>query len=266
MSSTPLPSSSLVAPPAPLDVLVVEDDRMFRELLAYHLHAQGWTVRTAADGDEALAVCAERRPDVVVLDVMLPALGGYEACATLRRLYDPSPGVVMLTARTDEADTVMGLEVGADDYVVKPCRPREIVARIRALSRRIAPRVTDATATAPSELPAGETPPAPDGEVLERGRLRVDPRARRVTVDGRGVRLTPTEFALLAFLARAPARVYSRTELLERVWSSTRRGDGRNVDCHVTRLRRKLELAGLVPAPIEASHGAGYAFVLAPVS
>ncbi|HZS37560.1 MAG TPA: response regulator transcription factor [Polyangia bacterium] len=234
-----------------LDLLFVEDDAALRDVLRMHLEAEGWTLRLAEDGDAALAACAERLPGLVVLDVMLPKRSGLEVCAALRALYHPSPGVLMLTARDTELDVILGFEVGADDYVIKPCRPRELVARVRALARRLG--------GAPAR--ASGAPPRPaQSDAIDRGPLRIDLAARRVTVGAQPLRLTPTELELLAFLARAPDRVFSRAQLLEEVFDSTNEGYARNVDCHVTRLRRKLEAAGLDPAPIRTVHGAGYCF------
>lgn len=237
------------APAAALDLLLVEDDPVLREVLALHLRGEGWTVRETGDGAAALGLCAERLPDVAVLDVMLPGRSGIELCAALRALYQPSPGVILVTARASEADVVLGLEVGADDYVVKPCRPREVVARVRALARRLAP-------------PPPPPPRAAPVEVLERGPLRINIASRRVSVGRSVVRLTPMEFELLAFLARAPERVFSRGQLLQSLWDVSNEGYERNVDCHVTRVRKKLEGAGLSAPVIETVHGVGYCFVL----
>jgi DNA-binding response OmpR family regulator len=231
-----------------VDLLLVEDDAGLGDVLRLHLAAEGWAVRVATDGEAALAACAQSLPDVVVLDVMLPRRSGLEVCAALRALYHPSPGVVMLTARDSELDVILGFEVGADDYVIKPSRPRELVARVRALLRRI------------ERAPAA--PVAERAEALVHGALSIDVDARRVTVGGELLKLTPTEYTLLVHLARIPARVFSRQELLAAVFDSAHEGYARNVDCHVTRLRRKLEAAGLMPAPIRTVHGAGYAFEL----
>jgi DNA-binding response OmpR family regulator len=237
-----------------VDVLLVEDDPPLREVLAAHLRARGWRVVGCDDGLRALELCRELRPDVVVLDVMLPGCSGLDVCARLRSAPGSSPGVVMLTARDAELDVIMGLDVGADDYVTKPCRPREVVARVHALMRRLG-RATSATPTAAS------------ADVIDRGPLRVEVGARRVTVLGRPVKLIPTEFALLALLAKEPERVFTRMTLLASIWSSTHEAYARNVDCHVTRLRRKLEAAGLATAPIQTCYGAGYAFgPVAPVA
>lgn len=224
-----------------LSVMVVEDDPVLREVIALHLGAAGCEVRAAGEGDEALRMCAARLPAVLVLDVMLPGRSGLEVCAALRATWDPSPGVVLLTARGEEADVLEGLGAGADDYVIKPCRPREVVARVQALARRLRGASGGARR-------------------LSRGALCVDLDARTVTARGATLRLTATEFALLAHLARSPGVVHPRMDLLREVWDSELPAYARNVDCHVTRLRRKLEAAGVPGAVIESVHGVGYRF------
>lgn len=242
----------------PLDLLVVEDDPVLREVLELHLRAESWTVRGAADGLAALERCQERRPDIAILDVNLPGRSGIEVCATLRAAYHPSPGVIFVTARGGEMDVILGLEVGADDYVVKPCRPREVVARVRSLARRLRrPQAPPSPEAAPTPALAPRLDEAP----LQLGRLHIDVVARRVQVGRAPVRLTPTEFALLHHLARAPDRVFTRAQLLSAVWETDNEGYQRNVDCHVTRLRKKLESAGLAPPPIETIHGVGYRYL-----
>jgi DNA-binding response OmpR family regulator len=240
----------------PTDVLIVEDDPALGDVMAVHLAAEGWDVRRATDGEAALAMCADRLPDLVVLDIMLPRRSGLEVCAALRALYHPSPGVVMVTARDSELDVILGFEVGADDYVLKPFRPRELLARVRAVIRRLGRAAPAAPATAA---------PAPEaarkaGTTVVHGALTIDVDARRVTVDDLTVKLTPTEFELLLFLARTPQRAWSRKQLLEEVFDSTHEGYSRNVDSHVMRLRKKIELAGLTPAPIRTVQGTGYCF------
>lgn len=232
-----------------LDLLLVEDDPALRDVLSLHFAAEGWGVRVAETGEAALACCAERLPDLVVLDVMLPERSGLEVCAALRALYHPSPGVVIVSARDSEIDIIIGLEVGADDYVVKPCRPREVTARVKALVRRL-------------DRGSVEAPPVgtAKSDVIVHGALRIEPSARAVTVRGSAVKLTPSEYALLLYLARAPAQVFGRLEILEHVFDSTNESYARNVDSHVKRLRRKLELAGLTPAPIRTVHGSGYSW------
>lgn len=228
----------------PLDVMVVEDDPLLCELLAARLSGEGWAVRSTTRGDEAVRLALQKRPDILVLDVMLPGLTGIEVCKRVRDAYTPPPGVVFVSALGSELDVIMGFDVGADDYVVKPCRPSEIVARVRALARRV--------------RPCGEA--LRGGRTVTVGGLRVDSDRHQASVDGRPVRLTPTEFALLAELARNQGRVFSRVDLLAAVWETSHEGYARNVDCHITRLRRKLEIAGLSHVPIQTVHGVGYTF------
>jgi len=227
-------------------ILVVEDDDALRDVLVMTLSDEGFEVRAVGDGEAALAACAERLPDLVVLDVMLPMRGGIEACALLRRTYSPSPGVVMVSARGAELDVVLGLDVGADDYVLKPCRPRELVARVHAVARRLGPL---------------RGVPAVSGreDVIARGELRIDELERKVRVLDTELTLTPSEFALLVFLARHPGRVFTRLELLEQVFDTSLEAYSRNVDSHIARIRKKLEQAGMSP-PIRTVHGVGYAF------
>jgi DNA-binding response OmpR family regulator len=220
-------------------ILLVEDDQALREVTALHLESAGYAVTAVADGEAALVACAAARPDVVVLDLMLPGRDGLAICRELRASYHPSPGVVMVTARGTEADMVIGLDAGADDYVVKPFAPAVLLARLAALCRRL------------------HGPGAGD----QRARwndLQVDLRTRRALAKGLALNLTPTEFALLAQFCAHPGVVLTRRQLLQDVFGTTNEGYARNVDCHVTRLRRKLETAGLTPAPIHAITGVGY--------
>ncbi len=227
-----------------LSVLLVEDDAPLAHALSVNLAAEGWFVRSAHTVASALAAVHDSLPDVVLLDRMLPDGDGLSLCVALRAAR-PTPGVIVLTARGGEADVVLGLDQGADDYVVKPCRPRELVARVRAVLRRKAPA------------------PGPD-DVLIRGRLRIDSTRRRAWVGDDELALTPTEHELLAVLAREPGRVYARLDLLAVVFDSTHPGYARNVDCHVARLRRKLAAAGLEPNPVKTTHRMGYRFEVEP--
>jgi DNA-binding response OmpR family regulator len=211
------------------------------ELLAGYLGREGWHVESAADGPGALEAVRRLDPDVVVLDVMLPGLDGVEVCRRLRTFSDAY--VLMLTARGEEIDRIVGLTVGADDYLVKPFSPREVVARIRALLRR--PR-RDAGAEAPP--PAGA---APDG-------LELDEARHTVRVDGAAVELTALEFNLLAALARDPGIVVARGALLDALWGPGYAGDDHLVDVHVANLRRKLGDEPAVPRFIETVRGVGY--------
>lgn len=227
--------------PSEIDVLVVEDDPVMRELIALHLRAAGFSVRECESGSSALDECRRTVPSALVLDVMLPGMSGLELCAELRAQFEPTPGVVMLTARGDETDVIAGFSAGADDYVIKPCRPREVVARVQALTRRLQLQRAKAVSSR-----------------IERGPIAIDLSTRSVTVRGAPVKLTATELALLVRLAREPGVAHARMDLLREVFDSELEAYARNVDCHITRLRRKLEGAGLVPAPIETVHGVGY--------
>jgi two-component system response regulator MprA len=220
-------------------ILLVEDDLALREVTEMHLVNAGYTVQSVGDGEAALEAAAAMRPDVVVLDLMLPKLPGLDVCRELRARYAPSPGVVMVTARGSEADMVVGLDAGADDYVVKPFAPPILLARIAALCRRLGVRKVDDDDVSWSDI-------------------RIDMKTRKVVVRGKTLTLTPTELTLLARLCAEPGVVLSRKQLLEDVFGTNNEGYARNVDCHVTRLRRKLEAAGMTPAPIHAVHGAGY--------
>ncbi len=226
------------APAAPVGrglVLVVEDDRAIAELVGLYLRREGFGVQVATEGRGALDLVARLHPVAVVLDVGLPGLDGVEVCRRLRAADDWTP-VVFVTARDDEVDRIVGLELGADDYVTKPFSPRELVARIRAVLRR--------AAGAPVRH-----------EVLAVGRVRVRVDQRRVQVDDREVALTATEFALLAHLMRAPSRVFTREQLLGAVWGYAAAAGTRTVDVHVAQLRAKLGPA----SPIRTVRGTGYA-------
>jgi DNA-binding response OmpR family regulator len=218
-------------------VLVVEDERTIAQALADRLTAEGFAVRQEYDGRAAVAAAAEWSPDVVVLDVMLPGLDGHEVC---RRIQADRPlPVLMLTARDDETDILVGLGVGADDYLTKPFSMRELVARVRVLLRRV-DRAAELAARTPPELVAGS--------------LRIDQAARRVTSAGVDVHLTPTEFDLLACLAARPGTVLTREQLLAEVWGWREASGTRTVDSHVKSLRGKLG-ADL----LRTVHGVGYA-------
>jgi DNA-binding response OmpR family regulator len=224
----------------PLDILVVDDEPMVREVVARYLERDGLRVHEAADGDQAAAWLASNRPALVVLDIMLP---GVDGLALLRRLRaDGDVPVILLTARAEEVDRVVGLELGADDYVVKPFSPRELAVRVRNLLRRTAR-------------------PAVDGAVLRFGSLSIDPSAREVTMDGDLVTLTPKEFDLLLVLARSPRQVFSRRDLLQLVWDSAPEyQDPATVTVHVGRLRQKLETDPDHPRWIDTVWGVGYRF------
>jgi two-component system alkaline phosphatase synthesis response regulator PhoP len=221
-------------------ILVVDDERHIVDLLRLYLEKEGWGVVSAGDGDEALALHARHDPDLVILDLMLPKKDGFEVCRELRRRGDTP--ILMLTARSDDIDSIVGLELGADDYVTKPFNPRALVARIKAILRR-----TDATWR-------GNRP-------IEVGALRIDPRRREATVNDRRLDLRPREFDLLAALARDPGVVLTRDALLEDVWGTDFPGETRTVDVHVAEVRKQLGRDG---PPIETMRGLGYRLVPPP--
>ena len=222
----------------PLRVLVVDDEVALAGVVANYLQREGFDTRLVHDGSVAVAVAREWRPDLVVLDVMLPGIDGVEVCRQLRGFSDAY--VIMLTARDEEVDKVVGLSVGADDYLVKPFSPRELIARVRAMLRR--PRAATSTAAPP----------------LTVGDLRVDPAARTVTVDGRPVELTRTEFDLLAAMAAHPRAAFSRRQLIDEVWGGDWYGDEHVVDVHIGHLRRKLGDDATEPRLIRTVRGIGY--------
>jgi DNA-binding response OmpR family regulator len=221
-------------------ILVVDDEPILRETLAEALDADGFQVVTAADGREALARFREHHPDLVVLDLMLPELSGIEVCRIIRQ--ESGVPILMLTAKSSEVDKVVGLELGADDYVTKPFSLRELTARIRALLRR-------------TEQPVAEGPAS-----IAVGDLTVDLAGRRLLRDGEPVPLKPKVFELLAFLVRHPGQVFSREQLLEQVWSYDYAGETRTVDVHVHWLRAAVEADPAAPTLIQTVRGIGYVF------
>ncbi|MCQ9182999.1 response regulator transcription factor [Streptomyces sp. IBSBF 2953] len=224
-------------------VLVVDDDPTVSEVVAGYLDRAGFAVDVAADGPTAVAQAARRKPDLVVLDLMLPGMDGLEVCRRIRAAA-PLP-VIMLTARGDEEDRILGLEVGADDYVTKPFSPRELVLRVESVLRR---------SGAPTAAPVGAPEPW-----LRSGPLALDPRARRVTRDGVELALTIREFDLLEFFIRHPGRATSREQLMQRVWG-WEFGDLSTVTVHVRRLREKVEDDPARPRLISTVWGVGYRF------
>ncbi|QNS02595.1 response regulator transcription factor [Streptomyces xanthii] len=225
------------APTDPARVLVVDDDPTVAEVVAGYLDRAGFLVERAADGPTALARATARRPDLVVLDLMLPGMDGLEVCRRIRE-SGPVP-VVMLTARGDEDDRILGLEIGADDYVTKPFSPRELVLRVESVLRRARPRT-------------GLRP-------LRAAGLAVDPAARRATRDGAELALTLREFDLLAFFLRHPGRAFSREDLMREVWG-WEFGDLSTVTVHIRRLRGKVEDDPARPRLIQTVWGVGYRF------
>jgi two-component system alkaline phosphatase synthesis response regulator PhoP len=221
-------------------ILVVDDEPGIASLVRDYLEHAGFGVLVAGDGRNALALARSRRPDLVVLDLGLPGLDGLDVARALRR--DSDVPILMLTARTDEADRVAGLELGADDYVSKPFSPREIVTRVRAILRRT--EIATTLADAPIR-------------VLD---VELDPARLRASIGGRPVDLTPTEFALLATLARQPGRVFTRSQLLDAIHGVAFEAYERAIDGHVKNLRRKLEPDPTHPRYLLTVHGAGYRF------
>ncbi|MFM7270572.1 MAG: response regulator transcription factor [Actinomycetes bacterium] len=227
------------APTAPTGrtVLVVEDEAPIATAIAARLRSEGHTVEIAADGPSGVAECARLHPDLVVLDLMLPGFDGLEVC---RRIQADRPvPVIMLTARDSEADLVLGLQTGADDYMTKPFSTRELVARVQAMLRRV-DRLTEPVAT--------------DAPTVALGPVTLDPVSHRATIDGAEVHLTPTEFDLARTLAASPERVFTREELLAEVWGYEVASGERTVDSHIRSLRRKLGADA-----IRTVHGVGYA-------
>ncbi|MEO8475927.1 MAG: response regulator transcription factor [Actinomycetota bacterium] len=221
-------------------VLVVDDEPMVREVLARYLEAEGFGVITAGDGEEALDRFEESRPDLVLLDLMLPRIDGFEVLDRMRTVARVP--VIMLTARGEETDRVVGLDLGADDYVTKPFSPREVVARVRAVLRR-----------------SGADSAARD-QPLVFGDLTIDPTTREVTVADAAVRLTPKEFDVLHHMASDPGVVFSRIQLLEEIWDFAWDGDPSTVTVHVRRLREKIEVDPSSPQRLVTVWGVGYRF------
>ncbi len=220
-------------------VLVVEDEPAQREVLAYNLEAEGFAVTKAETGDEALLLVAEDTPDIIVLDWMLPGVSGIEVCRQVKSKPDTrSIPVIMLSARSEEVDRVRGLETGADDYVIKPYSVIELMARVRSQLRR--------------------TRPATVGERLQFGDIVLDAETHRVTRDDKALKLGPTEFRLLSTFMEKPGRVWSREQLLDRVWGRDIYVDTRTVDVHIGRLRKALCQHG-GEDPVRTVRGAGYA-------
>jgi two-component system phosphate regulon response regulator PhoB len=231
-------------PPAGQRILVVDDEPDITALVAYHLAKASYRVTTAANGRDALRAAREERPDLIVLDLMLPGLSGYEVLAELRRQDETKDiGVIVLTARKEEPDRIKGLSLGADDYLPKPFSPPELVLRVGAVLRRLA------------------APAVASGGLLAAGRITLDKTAHRATVNGHEIELTATEFRLLRTLMERQGRVQSRAQLLEMVWRAQPDIQTRTVDMHVQRLRQKLGAGG---DAIETVRGAGYRFRAAP--
>jgi len=231
-------------------ILVVEDEEDIVRLLSFHLEKEGYQVTTASSGTEGLAIALENPPDLAILDIMLPGMDGLEVCRHLRRSeLTASVPVLILSARKEELDKVLGLELGADDYMIKPFSVRELVARIRAMLRRQDRQAaTGADRNVESEA------------VLQSGVIKLYPERYQVTVDGQPCSLTHKEFLLLQILMTNPGRVLTRETLLERVWDYAVEVDTRTVDVHVRYLRQKIEKDPANPQYIETVRGVGYRF------
>ena len=221
-------------------ILLVDDEPKILKLSRDYLERDGFRVIAASSGSEALTLARRERPDLIVLDLMLPGVDGWEVCRTLRREMDTP--IIMLTARAEENDQLVGLELGADDYITKPFSPRTLVARTRALLRRAQGRLA---------------PP----KVIRAGRLEVDLQAHRVSIDGEPVHLTPNEFMLIAVLARSPGQIFSREQLADELHGAAALNFDRSINSHIKNLRRKLETGDPPEQWIETVYGVGYRFM-----
>ncbi len=230
-------------------ILIIEDEDGIIHLLNLYLKDAGYEIVVAKDGADGLALHAREHPDLVILDIMLPALDGFEVCRRIRA-WSKTP-ILMLTARGDEDDRIAGLDIGADDYIVKPFSPRELVSRVRAILRRV---------SAPGEGQQASEKEAADGKsILRFPSLTVDLPARRVEVNHVEIMLTPTEFDILALLAGSPDRVYTREVLMNKIWGYDYYGDGHIIDVHISALRKKIE-ANSVYRYIKTVWRVGYKF------
>ncbi len=223
-------------------ILVVDDEPQIREVVKMYLERNGFRVSIASDGNAALAAYESQPPDLVLLDLMLPGMEGLEVFRRIRAKH--STPIIMLTAKGEEVDRILGLELGADDYIVKPFSPREVVARVKTVLRRA----------------AGARDEEPEEKPLAYGELRVDPRTREVHVGERRVELTSKEFDLLYFLAQHPRQVFTRAQLLDKVWGYDFFGDASTVTVHVRRLREKIEANPTEPCYVTTVWGVGYKF------
>lgn len=222
-------------------IMVVEDEEAIVRLISYNLIKEGFEVLASSDGLEALEKIRTEKPDLIILDIMLPGIDGYEICRQIRK-EDITIPVIMLSARNEELDKVLGLELGGDDYVTKPFSPRELIARVRALLRRVQ-----------------RAEKTPDHEIISIEKLVIDLSSHEVKVDEQVVQLTPKEFELLEYLIRHKGRAVSRDLLLDRVWDYDFSGDTRIVDVHISRLREKIDLDPRNPY-IQTVRGIGYKF------
>lgn len=222
-------------------VLVVDDEKNIVELLKFNLEKEGYEVLVAYDGIKAVEVAKEERPDLILLDLMLPGQSGLEVCRILRK--ETKVPIIMATAKGEEIDKILGLEIGADDYVTKPFSPREVIARIKAVMRRVQPKVEEK-------------------EELTFKDMKINLVKHEVKIKGQEIELKPKEFELLKLLAANPGKVYKREVLLELLWGYDYLGDTRTVDVHVRRLRQKLEASSSINKSLKTIHGIGYKFQL----
>jgi DNA-binding response OmpR family regulator len=232
-------------------ILIVEDEVSLQETLAYNLKRQGYEVETASDGPSGLEIARLTRPNLIVLDIMLPGIDGFEVCRILRQ--EMNTPVLMLTARDDEIDRVVGLEVGADDYMTKPFSMRELLARVKAMLRRVRLVREEVSASAAVEA-------APTVQAINFSNLTLDMVRREVRLNDEPIALKPKEYELLLFLGQHRGQVLSREFILERVWGWNYIGDSRTVDVHVRWLREKIEPDPSAPVRIVTIRGAGYRF------
>ena len=228
-------------------ILIVEDEKNIVDILSFNLSKEGYETLEAYDGEAGLQLALEQNPDLILLDLMLPKMDGFDVCRNLRKENRSTP-VIMLTAREEETDKVLGLELGADDYITKPFSMRELLARVKANIRR-------------NEMVAGSPAPAPSGSRMELGRISIDPDQMVVYKDGRALELTQREYELIKYLAAQPGKVFSREALMEHVWNYEGYvGDVRAVDVAVRRLREKVEDDPASPQFVVTRRGLGYYF------
>ena len=249
-------------------VLIVEDDQRIASVVRFHLERESMEVHHAADGDRGVELYGEVQPDLVVLDVMLPGRSGFDVCQAIRSGGGKQPAILMLTARVEEVDAVMGLTVGADDYVRKPFGVKELVARVRSLLARRQAWTASELGESVDASATGEALPAVDGAgdeiatpaALLRPPLAINPGRREVHVHEELIELTPTEFDLIYFMARRPGRVFKREELLDHVWGYDHAGYARTIDSHIARVRRKVAEAGGPRDIIQTVFRVGYRY------
>lgn len=237
-----------VSTPAPATngkLLIVEDDPDIHKMITDYFRQNGYEVVSASDGEAGIRMALDERPDALILDVMLPRTDGFSICRHIRE-RNPSLPILILTARDDVVDKVLGLEMGADDYITRPFSLRELEARVKSVLRRMRSRASENEDS--------------DQQPILRGALRIDPARREVTINGRHIELTPKEFELLALFASHPGRVYSRKYLLENIWDYTYSGYDRTIDSHINRLRAKIEEDPDHPKMVITVWGVGYKF------